>query len=126
MKVNNIKVQEVMEIKVEQWEHTEMLDKNHGKMNSNSNHQGNRKFNRGKSFHLQGNKKFNRGKSFHHQDNRKFNRDNIFHHQDSKKLNRDRSTLHQDSSNQEIKEKKVSNQIMLSNKELNSDIKLKK
>ena len=102
--MNNIKVQEDMEIKVEQWDHTE-IDKIHGKVDSN--------------FHHQDNKRFNRGKSFHHQDNRKFNQDSISHHQDSKKIN-------QDSSNLEIKEKKVLNQILLSNKELNSDIKLKK
>ena len=96
-KMNNIKVQEGMEIKVEQWDHTE-IDKIHDKVDSN--------------FHHQDNKKFNRGKSFQHLGNRKFNQDKSF--------------LLQDSSNPEIKEKKVSNQILLSNKELNSDIKLKK
>ena len=109
--MNNIKVQEDMEIKVEQWDHTE-IDKIHGKEDNN--------------FHHQGNKKFNRGKSFHHLGNRKFNQDSISHHQDSKKINQDKSFLHQDNSNPEIKEKMVLNQILLSNRELNSDIKLKK
>jgi hypothetical protein len=109
--MNNIKVQEGMEIKVEQWDHTE-IDKIHDKVDSN--------------FHHQDKKKFNRGKSFHHLGNRKFNRDSISHHLGNRKFNQDKSFLLQDSSNPEIKEKMVLNQILLSNRELNSDIKLKK